>query len=155
MDKNILTYFASPYKHKDYNIRVERFKQVRAVVVRMINEQNYIIPYSPIVYTHEISKDVKNDHDWYEWDMHFLKVCKAMIVVQIDGWEKSEGVEKEIAYCKENDMPILHITLDEVDKLIQHCQTQGFMATLNPDETIKTKYTEGAIRTITLTNIKP
>ena len=38
-----------------------------------------------------------------------------MIVVEQDGWEQSKGVEKEIHYCIENDIPYTHASAHTVD----------------------------------------
>lgn len=124
MDKKPIIYFANPYKHKNYNVVQDRFETMRAITAQIIREQDYIIPFSPVVYTHDLSKYVGDDHDWYEWDLQFLSRCDAMVVVKLDGWEKSYGVQKEIKYCKENEMPIVYVAVNEIDTLINHSRTR-------------------------------
>ena len=36
----------------------------------------------------------------------FLKVSKGLIVVMLEGWEKSWGVAQELKYCRENGIPV-------------------------------------------------
>lgn len=104
ISKPIFIYFASPYTSDDPEVVAERVAEIRAVVAKVINNQNVVIPYSPIVYTHDLAEHCP-DHDWYEWDLHFLERCDAMIVVKMTNWKRSKGVQKEIDYCRKHNIP--------------------------------------------------
>lgn len=56
MDKKPIIYFANPYRHKNPNIMLYRFQTMRAITAQIIQEQNYIIPFTPVVYTHDLSQ---------------------------------------------------------------------------------------------------
>lgn len=157
MQKKPLIYFASPYSHDDKVIRVQRYRQMTEVLVRVINEQDAVIPFSPIVYTHPIDYHVNRDFDWVEWDLHYLDRCDAMIVVMLDGWTQSEGVQAEIKYCKDNDIPYALLVPDDILEACKYIgqiyAAQGFIESFDADEKIVTKHADGNT-SVHLRNIK-
>lgn len=70
--------------------------------------------YSPIAYTHPLASvwgvDKANGAFWLDFDQAMMKVCDALVVVMMDGWEESEGVALEIAEFLNAGKPIY--TLD-------------------------------------------
>ena len=51
-DKPVI-YLASPYSHRFRIVRWWRTRQIRRIMARCINEQDEIIPISPIALTHD------------------------------------------------------------------------------------------------------
>jgi len=149
-----MIYFAIPYSDDDKNIRQHRFEIARTITAQIINEQNYIIPFSPVVYTHDLSQYVGSEHDWYEWDLQFLARCDAMVVIQLEGWEVSYGVQKEIKFCEENGLPILYVAIDEIDTFIKHSNFRGFLDAFDAEEKTLYEHPDGT-QSMLLTDIKP
>ena len=112
MADTVLVYIASPYSDSDLAVMQARYEVVRDVTLRIICEQKVVIPYSPIAYTHQFGEI--GGIDWYEWDFKFLQRCDSMLVVQMEGWENSVGIEKELDYCKRFHIPVFYATVDRV-----------------------------------------
>lgn len=153
-----LIYLASPYSHDDPIVVNQRERAIREVVAEIIGKQDAIIPFSPIIYTHPIAKNVNPDFDWYPWDLQFLSRCDAMIVVQLQGWSASKGIQIEIQHCRDRDIPIAFALpeniLEVCDSISTDLEIAHFAAALQPDIVIETEHADGN-RSVTLTNIKP
>ena len=108
----ILVYVGSPYSHSDPRVVQERFEVIYAVTECIIREQRVVVPFSPIAYTHQFCHIP--GVDWVKWDINFLKVCKAMLIVQMQGWVASVGVQKEKNYCQTHGIPVFYTTVDGV-----------------------------------------
>jgi hypothetical protein len=54
----------------------------------------YIV-FSPISHSHKISKYV-TDIDWIKQDLPFMAVCDELWIYCLWGWEKSDGIKREI-----------------------------------------------------------
>ena len=106
-----LIYVACPYSHIDPEVVLHRFNTVNKVTGLIIETFRSIIPFSPITYTHQFDKLI-TEQDWYAFDLDFLYRCDALLVLQLDGWEESYGVQLEIREAKKKGLPILYATPD-------------------------------------------
>ena len=91
-------YIASPYTHSDPDVRETRYGLVAAYVAAKMVEGEVL--YSPIVHHHPMSLEHKLPHDWAFWrniDGNMLGVARSLRVLKLDGWERSVGVQSEIA----------------------------------------------------------
>jgi len=107
---NELIYLACPYSHKDNNIMHERFLSVNKVAARLMKEGKYI--YSPISHTHPIKLAGELPGGWDYWegyDRRILSACDRIIVLRLEGWEQSTGVQAEIKIGKEMSIPVDYI----------------------------------------------
>lgn len=115
MNKGELLYLACPYLHKDWNVVLERVKQVNKLAGALINEGFYI--YSPISHSHPIAQEVDLPGDWNFWqgfDRVMIKACKGLLVFKLPGWEQSVGVNAEIQIAKELGLPIEYIDYEDL-----------------------------------------
>lgn len=69
--------------------------------------------FSPIAHSHPIAKHMTAehlvDHDlWVRIDAPMLAACAAMIVVTVEGWRESRGVQHEIAMFEQAEKPVTH-----------------------------------------------
>lgn len=105
-----LCYFASPYFHEDPKVIEERVKIVEDVIVAYINSESnrsWVFPISPVLYTHNLqNKGAEPLLGWYTLDLALLKKADKMIVLAIEGWKQSIGVQLEIAAAKVLGIPI-------------------------------------------------
>jgi hypothetical protein len=109
MDKSIV-YLAVPYTHPDKFVIQQRFDKVNKVSARLMSEG--INVFSPISHTHPIALAGSLPTNWEFWknyDMAFLSCSKKLIVLQLDGWENSVGVQAEIQIAKNLGLPIEYI----------------------------------------------
>jgi hypothetical protein len=111
-----LFYLASPYTHKEQSVKDERFQIVQDVTVKLLLDAN-IYAFSPIAYNHPmVIHDLPTDWSfWEEYDKAFVDHCDGLIVLTIDGWKESIGVQAEIEYAKELNLPVLYLSIDQVE----------------------------------------
>lgn len=106
-----ITYLASPYSHPNVVVRIQRyFLAVRCCAHLMAG--NYagrpLMVFSPIVHDHPIGNLMKHTSwaDWRDRDLMMLRVSQRLLVFQIPGWEKSEGVKAEIEAARGWGLPV-------------------------------------------------
>lgn len=116
-----LLYLASPYKHDNPEVMLARVDAIENVVIEIMRSDSYFLPISPIAYTHYLDRKMKEPFDYYTWDLELLRQCGVMLVVQLEGWNDSEGVTLELGFCKEEgiifDYAEPHQVLEVLEKL--------------------------------------
>jgi hypothetical protein len=102
-----LVYLASPYSHPLKSVREYRFK-VACEAAGTLMAQGMLV-FSPIAHTHPIADFCTLPKGWEFWekfDRAFIGVSRALIVLTIDGWKESTGVQAEIKIAKELGIPV-------------------------------------------------
>ena len=91
-----LVYLASPYTHDDPAVMEERFQAALRYAARLLGQGVNV--FSPIAYTHAmVRQGLPVDCGfWKQYGQRWLSVCDSMIVLMLDGWEVSTGVNAEI-----------------------------------------------------------
>lgn len=112
-----IIYLACPYTHTSAAIRLRRFNLATLAAAHLIKQGNIV--YSPITMTHPI--DVVLSHSvtegtlgsdyWTAFDEAFMDVCAEMVILKIDGWDRSRGIAREAAYFKAQGKLVGYITL--------------------------------------------
>lgn len=103
----MIVYLASPYTDPDKAIEQERFEDAQLYVARNVRSDHVL--FSPIVYCHELAKLGSmpgNAAFWFEFNFHMLMACDKVVVLQLNGWDKSIGVAAEIAYANVHGKPV-------------------------------------------------
>ena len=93
-----LTYLASPYSHPEEVVRERRFRMVTDAAAWLIENKGWNV-FSPITHSHPLADLGGLKGDWEVWkqiDTEYLGVSQRMVVLQLDGWNKSTGVLAEI-----------------------------------------------------------
>ena len=104
-----MIYLASPYSHADAAIREERFHAACVAAAQLMRAGNVV--YSPIVHSHPIALHGLPT-DWRFWERHDreqLVRCDEVVVLTIDGWRESEGVQAEIRIAAEHGKPVRYL----------------------------------------------
>jgi hypothetical protein len=134
LNKKIVAYLALPYSlvnksreiglykpdttEADKKIRQERFEKANEVAGKLMKAGFAVI--SPISQSHPIALQCdlpgKFDDFWAGIDYNLILRCDMVIVLCLPGWKESEGVQKEIAFAKQNNIPVLYI--DEEVRII-------------------------------------
>ena len=104
-------YLACPYSSPHYMVRRARFDAANQVAANLIAEGRMV--YSPISMGHPIA-EAGAGHTWEDWkalDLAILESprCEGVIVLTIVGWDRSAGVEAEIAAAKALGKPVLYL----------------------------------------------
>lgn len=79
--------------------------------------------WSPIVHNHAMMETF-NEFTLEErrnimlpFDFSLLNESKGMIVLTIEGWKESYGVNAEIEFCKKSDIPIYYLDPEKIERL--------------------------------------
>lgn len=100
-----MIYLAAPYSHPDKAVIEERMRVFYKIVAELTNNGDVTV--SPLM-NHPIVQLHNVQGDWVFWEKYsktLLSRCDRMIVIMLDGWEKSPGVTGEIKFCIENNIP--------------------------------------------------
>jgi hypothetical protein len=92
-------YLASPYSHPDPAIREQRFQAACAAAAALIREGHVV--FSPVVHGHPLAQRGLPG-DWSFWERHarwHLERCDEVVVLMLDGWEQSVGVQAELRHA--------------------------------------------------------
>lgn len=109
-----MIYLASPYSHPSEAVREHRFIMARHFTVQMIRLGKPI--FSPIVYGKEMESQIGTDFiSWQRLNDAMIRACSMFLVLRLDGWEESGGVEHEIKLAKS-----LGLTINYVDPIPVH-----------------------------------
>jgi Domain of unknown function (DUF1937) len=92
-----MIYLASPYSHPDPLVREARFDAACRATAKLVRAGRVVV--SPIVHGHPLVR-FGLPTDWgflQRFDVEHLRRCDEVVVLQIDGWRESEGVQAELA----------------------------------------------------------
>lgn len=106
-----IAYIASPYSHPLKEVRDMRYDLVTTHAATLKENYNLtmILPITMSAQMCEKNNSLKSDWDtWGFDDLKLLSKCSSLIVVQLIGWELSDGVEKEINAARESKLPIYY-----------------------------------------------
>jgi hypothetical protein len=110
-----MIYLASPYSHRDPEIRQKRYEAAVRASARLASAG--IPVYSPIAHSHpiEVATGGLIPHTyWMSIDLMVLPVCSKMVVLRLPGWEESKGVAKEIDAAGAAGIPVIRTDLADV-----------------------------------------
>lgn len=101
-------YLGAPYSHKNPHIRTLRYQMTNEVAARLM--QQGMTVFSPISHSHEVSKYLEPENDthelWMRQDLPILERAAKLIVLRLNGWDKSRGLAEEIEHAKVHGIPI-------------------------------------------------
>ena len=121
-----MVYIASPYTHSDAAIVRARVKAARAVAADTAGHGK--TAFSPVLYTHTLleAAGAIPPSGWYEFDLCFLEKAKEMVILELPGWEDSQGIMIEKAFAHGRRIPVVHVKLDQIRDLLDP-ETLGLM----------------------------
>ena len=105
-----LKYLAIPLTAKSEKLMYYRFDISCRIAGKLMKKGMKI--FSPISHSYNIAKRVKLPHDWKFWrkyDKTFLSLSNELIVVMLDGWKESVGVQDEIKIAKQMKIKISYL----------------------------------------------
>ena len=112
-----LTYLALPYSDPDPRVRQYRFEVANRWAAKLMDEMGWVI-FSPISHSHPIAEAgglPRAFAFWEPFDRAYLSVSCMLVVIKLDEWEQSVGVQSEIEMAREMSLPILYL----FDRVIQ------------------------------------
>lgn len=113
-----LIYLATPYSDDDPKVEKERFLAVNLAAGYLIKAGRHV--FSPISHFHPIKEVMGLSGGWEYWkeyDEQMISCCSEVIVLMLDGWDESVGVEAEMKIAGEQGKPVTLMTLDMIKGL--------------------------------------
>lgn len=111
-----LIYLACPYSHSDPQVRIERFESANRAAAYLMCQGHKV--FSPISHTHPIAVSPEGElpkgwEFWHEFDRAFLEYSYKIIVLCIDGWKESVGVQGELKIAEELGLEVEYMLICE------------------------------------------
>lgn len=106
-----MIYLASPYTHPDSEVRRQRFEAACRAAAELIRMGKTV--FSPIAHSHAICL-YGLPLDWRFWERHdrrYLEMCDEVVVLMLDGWRESAGVQAEIEIAQSLGKPVSYLGL--------------------------------------------
>ena len=116
-----LTYVAGPYTGPTPGIQGERFRLLTVAACMLTHCKRWNV-FSPITHSHPMH-ELGLGGDWEFWkkiDTEYLSVSERIVIVTLDGWEKSTGVNAETQIARELGIPIYHMTAPCIGEQSNH-----------------------------------
>ena len=104
-----MIYLASPYSHLDPTVREQRYRAARRATAALLLAGQPVI--SPIAHSHSlVEHGLPADWTfWQRYDRELLARCDEVVVLALDGWEASVGVQEEIRIARELGKPVRYL----------------------------------------------
>lgn len=102
-----MIYLASPYSDPSSLVRYDRFLRTREYVWECIAAGESI--FSPIVYCHQFVHTHSAGTDaatWEQFNRGMILASSLVRVLQLPGWDRSVGVQAEIALSQTEGIPL-------------------------------------------------
>ena len=85
-----------------------------------------IVVYSPITMTHPLDVALAGDSTlgsqfWVDFDEAFMRKCAGVIVLQLDGWDRSAGVAHEIDFFMREGKPMRTMAISDIENPPSFC----------------------------------
>lgn len=111
-----MIYLASPYSHPDPAVREFRFREACRAAAKFMRCGQPV--FSPIAHGHCICT-YGLPTDWRFWepfDRRQLERCDEVVVLMLDGWQESVGVQAEIRIAGEYGKPVRYVAPEGYEK---------------------------------------
>ena len=112
-----MIYLASPYTHVDATVRESRFDAACLATTTLMRAGLSV--YAPIVQCHPLVR-YGLPIEWEFWQAHdceHLRRCDEVMVLTLDGWKASRGVQAEIVLAIQLDLPIRYLSPSMISNL--------------------------------------
>jgi len=114
-------YVASPYSSgADEDLMTHRARDTAYKMSQLINRFTDYFFYSPVCHFRSIAIEGHLPHDrhfWWGVNEYMLNRSDEMWILDIPGWEESDGVKQEIEYAKKLGIPIRVVKINSTPQL--------------------------------------
>ena len=96
-----LIYLAGPYSDPSESVVEHRYDAHLEAAAQLIAAGSLV--FSPIAHTHPLAMahELPADFDfWRQFDERMIDACDKVVVLCIDGWDRSTGVQAELEYAR-------------------------------------------------------
>lgn len=105
-----MIYLASPYTHDSRRVVLARYRAALSCAAALMRRGEIVL--SPIAHSHAIAEahELPTTFDfWMRYNFAWLDACTALVVLAIDGWRESRGVQAEIARAQARGMRVSYV----------------------------------------------
>lgn len=105
---DVLVYVGSPYTSQFQETMQTRFEAASEYTAFLLN--NNIHAWSPIAHCHPIAVEYELPRSfdfWGDYNKNQIKRCDLVLIMTIQGWKISAGVQQEIEFAQNINMPII------------------------------------------------
>ncbi len=117
-----------PYTHKDKKIKKARINRIANACVKLMTDGKTTLAVSPLIYGLSLIEHTKSGNNkmpdsydfWESFCLAFIEVGTEFYVLNMDGWDESNGLKSEINKAKERNIPVYLVdptTLDHIKVL--------------------------------------
>ncbi|OJW47188.1 MAG: hypothetical protein BGO67_03680 [Alphaproteobacteria bacterium 41-28] len=112
-----LYYLAMPYQGTEEEKKYRTELSLKAVTEFL---RQGIHVFAPLNYVNKIAEELalpsleKRRGIVLPYLLDFLRVSKGMVVISMDGWENSWGVQQELKFCHEMQIPIYNMKPEQI-----------------------------------------
>lgn len=112
-----LYYLAVPYQGSEDEKKYRSDFSLQAVTTFL---RQGIHVFAPVNYVNKIAEELalpslEERRDFImPYLLDFLKVSKGMVLITIDGWQNSWGVQQELKFCHEHKIPVYSMNPNEI-----------------------------------------
>lgn len=102
-------YVAAPYGHADPSVIQDRMGQVNAFIGNLLAQGYGVV--SPLLYVPLLAGNPALGSNWAFWKdigESLLLKADAVALLELPGWEESEGVQGELVLARAMGKPIMH-----------------------------------------------
>ena len=101
-----MIYLCSPYTHADPAVREARFDAACRAAAALICQGKTV--FAPVAHSHPLCRfGLPGDWGfWQRFDLEHLAVCDEVVVLKLDGWQQSRGVQAEVARARALGKPV-------------------------------------------------
>ena len=113
-----MLYLACPYSHPDETIRQRRYHLACRAAAKLMKAG--IVVFSPLANTVpaiEFGGLELSHHGFLRLDLPMLRRCDELLVLCLDGWQESIGVQQELGEAIAFHKPITTIKEHEIERL--------------------------------------
>lgn len=121
-----LIYLATPYTHEDPAICEMRHQIVTEVASGLFSTSHSV--FSPISHCHEMARQYSLPTDWTYWQKYnrtMISRCTRLLVLCLEGWRESVGVQAEIKIAEEFGLSVEYVTIHALVHLAGIGKTGG------------------------------
>lgn len=112
-----MIYVISPYTKTDHEVTFA----ANARAVKALQALTKQPVYSPVVYGHSLDKATQKDESWAWWMEHcigMLKQAKSAVVLPLQGWRESAGLDYEMEFCRRHSTPYVFARSDYMQQAV-------------------------------------
>jgi hypothetical protein len=100
----------SPYSHPDPEVREQRFQAACDAAAGLVASGELVV--CPVAHSHVIAVHGRLPTEWEFWarfDLRLMAACDEVVVLTLQGWRESVGVQAEVRIADELGKPVRYL----------------------------------------------